>query len=98
MEQLSEYFGIPRRPTRPHLPQLIAQRIRNKIKRVARLRIVRDIWRLGVRILLCIQFLGREQSQMLSPQIAPQRRGVVARVVFLARHGGFEDFGIGHHN
>ena len=81
MKQLPKYLRILRRAFRPHPPQLVAQRISHKLIGLVLMRVVLRRRRLRVRVFARVEFLRRQQAQVLAPEVAAQGRGVAARFV-----------------
>ena len=94
---MSEHVGIPRRVAGPHVPDLIAQGVRYEFVFWPFHNVVRaHVWRLSVRVVGCVELLSGEEAEMLAPEQAAERGGVVACLVRLAVHGAVEEVLIFH--
>ena len=96
-KQMPEHIRIPRRVAGPHLPQRVAHRIGNKFILGPLLqRIGTHVRRLRVRILAGVEFLCGQEAEMLAPEHAAKRGGVMAGFEGLPVHGAFEHVVVFH--
>ena len=94
---MSEQLSIPRCVTGPHVPDLVAQGVGYEFIFRSFHDVVRaHIWRLGIWIFGCVELLGGEKAEMLTPEQATKRGCVVSCSVRLAVHGAIEEVLIFH--
>lgn len=98
MKQLPKHPRILRRPLGPHIPQVISERIRNKLIMLVLLRIILRWRRLRVGVISRIQLLRGQETEVLAPQVATERSSVATRFVRQAVHGALDDLGVFHHD
>ena len=88
---MSEQVRVPRCVARPHIPDLVTQRIGYEfVFRSLHYVIRTHVWRLSVRIFGCVELLGGEQTEMLTPEEPAESGGVMACFVRLTIHGAVE--------
>lgn len=98
-EEMPKQFGIPRRVTRPHIPNLVAQRISYKFIFRPFHDVVRaHIWRLSIWVFRCIELLGRKKAEVLAPEKPTERGCMVPRFKWLAIHGAVQEILIFHND
>lgn len=98
MEQMPEHLGISRGLTRPHLPKLIAHRVRDEFVVLVAVHpvVIAVAGRLGIDVVSGVEGLGGEETEVLAPEHAAESGGVVACGVGLAVHEGLQGQGVFH--
>lgn len=82
----------------PGVPELVAQRVFDElVLGILEGRICRAIvWRLGIRIIGSVDFLSREQTKVLAPQLASERGDESSCFVGLAVHCAVDEVSVLH--
>ena len=88
VEQVAEDLCVGRRTRRPHVPELVVQRVADhRVILVAAFpHVVAVARRLGVGVVVGIEGLGVQEAHVLAPEHAAEGRGVLAGGVGFAVH------------
>ena len=90
-EEMSKQVRIPRRVARPHIPDLVTQRIGYEFVFWSLHYVIRThVWRLSIWVFGCVELLGGEKTEMLTPEEPAESGGVVTCFIRLAIHGAVE--------
>ncbi len=96
-EEMPEQVCIPRCVTGPHVPNFIAQRIGYEFILWAFHYVVRThVGGLSIGVICGIEFLGREKTEMLTPEKPAEGGRMVSCFIGLAIHGAVEEFLVFH--